>query len=779
MTPFGHFMDCPKMKFPWHRLVALVNSFSSESMSFKIGSDIELPFEVEEYSVVLGLHAKGVYVTENTSVESEWFVRIFGSKPRSVTRGQVLQKLREALLQGLEPLSVADVARLFIMFVFANILFCSANYSVPLFLLPYVEDLSAIGDYAWGPASHRYLLKSISDFKSGKKYLTGCTAGLLAWFNERVPTLDKARCLPKVPRLFRWLNSLGPMSRVHAVDELTSIKRSDVQEFYRIGTEEKFVRAICHASEEAAQEIAALKVELRKKDTAIARLAHKLQRSRAGVVDDDSEGEGEDESDGEEGDANYGDEGTADRMAVESERKEKQADMEEKQGQEEESQGEEEEEEEKEEKTGEEERQTEEDPEEAAEEQANTERRSKKKMDILLAEVDPINESDDEGVGSLLEFNQLMAIVPYVAPIDVKQGDDSDRETCSRAADSSIVRGVMARKDRKRKKKPEFVTPVSTPRIEKARRTRRAKGKSAVDVNNEQEPFVVGDDGDSDAKVVADPGAQKWEGYRNNDSYCGKGSLSEDETNTIEHFLASFAVRDTVWQQGVVSVSADAVLELLFDEAVKGEVIDAYLYHLCSNEYQLQHNPQVRCGCVPWFVAKAVNDALSRPSRGAKKPSINKGNVLAFANSLQVTVGQEIAGIMDKIRSGCRYIFLPVHTRFHWHLCILDTVKRVVLECNSMRDPFGQGNAKKLTRFLSLYMNASRLWPMVSDMPEYIRCRHQGETLDCGPLVCMFAECYARAGPDVNVVGVLGEDFGDVKSYRGTIAARILKGPPF
>ncbi|XP_051152700.1 uncharacterized protein LOC127266485 [Andrographis paniculata] len=333
-----------------------------------------------------------------------------------------------------------------------------------------------------------------------------------------------------------------------------------------------------------------------------------------------------------------------------------------------------------------------------------------------------------------------MAIVPYIAPIDVKQANESDRETCSRAADSSIVRGVMARKDRKRKKKPEFVTLVSTPRIKKARKSWRAKGKLAADVNNEQELFVVGDDGDLDATLL-------WKG-------------------------------DTVWQQGVVSVSSDAVLELLFDEAVKGEVIDAYLHHLCSNEYQLQHNPQVRCGCVPWFVAKAVNDALSRPNRGAKKPIINRGNVLAFSNSLQVTVGQEIVGIMDKIRSGCRYIFLPVHTRFHWHLCILDTVKRVVLECNSMRNPFGQGNAKKLTRFLSLYMNASRLWPMVSDTPEYIRCRHQGETLACGPLVCMFAECYARAGPDVNVVGVLGEDFGDVKSYRYMIAARILKGPP-
>ncbi|XP_051133282.1 uncharacterized protein LOC127252939 [Andrographis paniculata] len=237
-------------------------------MSFKIGSDIELPFEVEEYSVVLGLHAKGVYVTENTSVESEWFVPIFGSKPRSVTRGQVLQKLREAMLQGLEPLSVADVC--------------------------------------------------ISDFKSGKKYLTGCTAGLLAWFNERVPTLDKTRYS-------------GILSDRHG---------------------RKFVRAIFHASEVVAQQIAALKVELRKKDAAIARLARKLQRAKVGVVDDDSEGECEDESDGKEGDANYEEEETADRMGVESERKqlhedeedqteedseeEKQADGEEKQGQEEE-----------------------------------------------------------------------------------------------------------------------------------------------------------------------------------------------------------------------------------------------------------------------------------------------------------------------------------------------------------------------------------------------------------------------------------------------------------
>ncbi|XP_051118537.1 histone chaperone ASF1-like [Andrographis paniculata] len=73
--------------------------------------------------------------------------------------------------------------------------------------------------------------------------------------------------------------------------------------------------------QEVAQKIAALKVELRKKDAAIARLVRKLQRARAGVVDDDSEGECEDESYcDEEGDANYGEE-IADRMDVALERK--------------------------------------------------------------------------------------------------------------------------------------------------------------------------------------------------------------------------------------------------------------------------------------------------------------------------------------------------------------------------------------------------------------------------------------------------------------------------
>ncbi|XP_051139609.1 uncharacterized protein LOC127257269 [Andrographis paniculata] len=79
--------------------------------------------------------------------------------------------------------------------------------------------------------------------------------------------------------------------------------------------------------------------------------------------------------------------------------------------------------------------------------------KAKKKMDTFLGQIDPINESDDEGVGSIQDFNQLMVIVPYIASLDVKPVDESGSQTFSGAADSSIVRVVMARTDRKREKK--------------------------------------------------------------------------------------------------------------------------------------------------------------------------------------------------------------------------------------------------------------------------------------------------------------------------------------
>ncbi|XP_051142876.1 uncharacterized protein LOC127259540 [Andrographis paniculata] len=469
----------------------------------------------------------------------------------------------------------------------------------------------------------------------------------------------------------------------------SKVPTKDIQNFYRIDTEKKFVRAICDALEEAAQKIAVLKVELRKKDVAIAKLTRKLQRARFSVVEENSEAECEDESDGEdEGDAEYGEE-TTDRMDVETKKKQLQEDeedqtdkdsKEEKHGEEEKKKadGEEKQGEEEEQQTEENESQADENLNETVEERINTERRSKNKMDTFFAQIDPINESDDEGVGSLQEFNQLMP------------ADESDSETCSRASDPSIIRAVMARKDRKRKKKPEFMTPVSTSRIKKARKTGRAKGKSVANVIDQQ------------------------------------GTLSEDETNTIEQFLASFTVWDNVWQQGVVFVSSDAVLELLFDQTVKGEVIDAYLYHLCSSEYQLQHNLQ-----------KAVNHRYHNQA-GRSLESWTKSDMGAGIYFYRYTPGS----------TGISAYWIPSIT-LYWS-----------------------------TQFLSLYMNAAQLWPMLSDMPEYIKCRHQGDTLDSGPLVCKFVECYARAGPDVNLVDVLGEDFGDVNSYWGTIAARILKGPP-
>ncbi|XP_051143695.1 uncharacterized protein LOC127260076 [Andrographis paniculata] len=63
-------------------------------------------------------------------------------------------------------------------------------------------------------------------------------------------------------------------------------------------------------------------------------------------------------------------------------------------------------------------------------------------------------------------------------------------------------------------------------------------------------------------------------------------------------------------------------------------------------------------------------------------------------------------------------------------------------------------------------------------MPEYVRCRNQCDTLDCGLLVCMFGKCYAHTNPTVNPIGGINGEFDNVKSYHSKIAAKIMKGLP-
>lgn len=72
-----------------------------------------------------------------------------------------------------------DFARIFILFVFSCVLFPTSHLFVPAHLMHYVDDLETIGDYAWGNAVYEFLVDSMVMCTKGKRYIDGCTIGVL------------------------------------------------------------------------------------------------------------------------------------------------------------------------------------------------------------------------------------------------------------------------------------------------------------------------------------------------------------------------------------------------------------------------------------------------------------------------------------------------------------------------------------------------------------------------------------------------------------------------
>ena len=118
-------------------------------------------------------------------LESDFLNRVFGGRVVNVTRVKINEKLREVVGRDGEN-DVNYFVRLYILFVFNCILFPMSNYSTPRFLLPYVDDLNAIGLYAWGDAAYNFLLDEMRMHSGGtsgtgarKRYFDGCAVGLM------------------------------------------------------------------------------------------------------------------------------------------------------------------------------------------------------------------------------------------------------------------------------------------------------------------------------------------------------------------------------------------------------------------------------------------------------------------------------------------------------------------------------------------------------------------------------------------------------------------------
>ena len=120
---------------------------------------------------------------------------LFSGEIRNVKQTEIAKLLDEYANKDSDD-SVDDFCRLYILFVFNCIIFSTSNYWTPSFLLPYVDDLSRVGLYAWGEAAYNFVVSEIRKHLGGvvgeeskKKYFDGCTIALMvsdAYFNDQV-----------------------------------------------------------------------------------------------------------------------------------------------------------------------------------------------------------------------------------------------------------------------------------------------------------------------------------------------------------------------------------------------------------------------------------------------------------------------------------------------------------------------------------------------------------------------------------------------------------------
>ncbi|XP_073127134.1 uncharacterized protein [Henckelia pumila] len=231
-TPFGKWIDMPVLPVSSDRVDYLFKRFDSPSCSFVVGGDISIPFTSRDFSIVLGLHQRGQQVDLDLKLESSFLSRHFGEKISNTHRIVIKKKLVFLASSNVEA-DIDDFVRMFILFIFNSVIFSTGNYITPAFIFPYIDELSTFFEFGWEDAAFRFLYREL-DNQASKLYLDGCTAGLMAWFYERVPSLAVPRGVHICPRLFRFEKSKIKLDAVKAevaFDAISSTKVLSIHPF--------------------------------------------------------------------------------------------------------------------------------------------------------------------------------------------------------------------------------------------------------------------------------------------------------------------------------------------------------------------------------------------------------------------------------------------------------------------------------------------------------------------------------------------------------------------
>ena len=118
-------------------------------------------------------------------------LRIFGNKKVTIKRDDLVAKIKELIQQGNN--NSSDIVKLWILLLFATLLYPQSGYTLSSNLIGNIEDGSAVDNYNWAQTILNKIFANMSRCsdvvkkrKQGEKassYLTGCTMALCVSLN--------------------------------------------------------------------------------------------------------------------------------------------------------------------------------------------------------------------------------------------------------------------------------------------------------------------------------------------------------------------------------------------------------------------------------------------------------------------------------------------------------------------------------------------------------------------------------------------------------------------
>ena len=158
-TPFGHFLDVPRLCTERPLLDALLGCWDEECQHFRFGQSV-VEFTSIDVALILGLKKYGMFVNlESKSRASRLWTKYFNGVSK-ISRKNT-EDILSSMARDLSGSNMEDFTKILVLFLFQVVLFPLSSYTLRSGLVDYVDNLQRLGGYAWSEVVWENVMKEI------------------------------------------------------------------------------------------------------------------------------------------------------------------------------------------------------------------------------------------------------------------------------------------------------------------------------------------------------------------------------------------------------------------------------------------------------------------------------------------------------------------------------------------------------------------------------------------------------------------------------------------